>query len=263
MDDGFEIVLADSHTVFLDGLTAVLTQLGHRILGAVDSPDELRSKLRAFRPQLCITDVQLRGSDDADLIATLTNASPMTRIVVLTADADPRTMHSALEAGAAGYMHKTRGIAVLVDMLQRVVAGEIVIEASFQRPERSPEVPPQLLRLATYLTTREQECLTLLTAGRDTRSMAAELGVSTTTVRSHVQAVLTKLGVHSRLEAASLAIRFQLVPGIGGDAAGPNRLDTADELSSDRTRRRGIRVRGHSPLTGPRSVHASEARAAR
>lgn len=262
--DAFEIVLADRHTVFLDGLTAVLTQLGHRVLGTADSPEELRAELRAFRPQLCITDVDLRGSDDAGVIGSLSSASPATRIVVLTADGDARTMHRALEAGAAGYMHKTRGISVLVDMLRRVVAGEIVIEASFQRPQPSPAVPPQLLRLATYLTAREQECLALLTAGRDTRGMAAELGVSTTTVRSHVQAVLTKLGVHSRLEAASLAIRFRLVPGVG-DAApdAPVRLDARDEFSSDRMRPHGMRARGRSALTGPRAVHASEARAAR
>jgi DNA-binding CsgD family transcriptional regulator len=65
--------------------------------------------------------------------------------------------------------------------------------------------------MANYLTHRELECLALLAAGLDTAAMAARLGLSTTTIRSHVQAVLTKLGVHSRLEAASLAMRYHLV----------------------------------------------------
>ncbi|MGH3753399.1 MAG: helix-turn-helix domain-containing protein [Pseudonocardiaceae bacterium] len=66
-------------------------------------------------------------------------------------------------------------------------------------------------RLAAHLTARERECLVLLIEGLGTRAMTLRLGVSTTTVRSHVQGLLTKLGVHSRLEAAAFAVRYDLV----------------------------------------------------
>ena len=66
-------------------------------------------------------------------------------------------------------------------------------------------------RLAAFLTTRERECLRLLVDGLDTTRMATALGVSPATVRTHVQSLLVKLGVHSRLEAASLAVRYRLV----------------------------------------------------
>ena len=66
-------------------------------------------------------------------------------------------------------------------------------------------------RLAEFLTTRERQCLQLLVDGQDTAQMAQQLGVSPATVRTHVQSLLTKLGVHSRLEAASLAVRYRLL----------------------------------------------------
>ena len=66
-------------------------------------------------------------------------------------------------------------------------------------------------RLAAYLTIRERQCLGLLVEGLDTAQMAVRLGVSPATVRTHVQSLLTKLGVHSRLEAASLAVRHRLL----------------------------------------------------
>ncbi len=66
-------------------------------------------------------------------------------------------------------------------------------------------------RLAAYLTIRERQCLQLLVEGLDTAQMAVRLGVSPATVRTHVQSLLTKLGVHSRLEAASLAVRHRLL----------------------------------------------------
>lgn len=205
------LVLADDHVVFLDGLTALLTQLGHRVLAAVSTLDALHDNVRALRPDICVLEVQLEDSG-IETIARLASSSPPTRTVVLTADPAPGMLQAALGAGASGYVHKTRGIGVVLDVLRRVAIGEIVIEGSFVRPATESDPPlAQLQRLATYLTPREQECLTLLTAGQDTVAMAGSLGVSTTTVRSHVQAVLTKLGVHSRLEAAALAVRYQLV----------------------------------------------------
>ncbi|HEV7210065.1 MAG TPA: response regulator transcription factor [Mycobacteriales bacterium] len=212
MGEALELVLADDHVVFLDALTAIMTQLGHAVVAAVTTRGSLADSVRAFQPDVCVLENRLRDGSGVDLIGKMTVASPNTRFVVLTADLDPVTLRQALDAGAAGYVHKTRGIAALLDVLTRVSAGEIVIEGSFSRPQiPEDQAPPQLLRLATYLTQRELECLALLAAGMDTLTMARRLGVSTTTVRSHVQAVLTKLGVHSRLEAASLAIRYHLV----------------------------------------------------
>ncbi|MDT4893525.1 MAG: two-component system, NarL family, nitrate/nitrite response regulator NarL [Pseudonocardiales bacterium] len=212
MGNAFDVVLADDHVVFLDALSAVLGQFGYEIRATATTSKGLLDAVRALRPALCVTESHFRDGAVVDMFGELARCSPDTRTVVLTADGDPATMRQALDAGACGYVHKTRGVADLLDVLRRVGAGEIVVEGSFVRAVKpSGTAPLELAHLATFLTGREIECLQLLVAGNDTVTMARRLGVCRTTVRSHVQAVLTKLGVHSRLEAAALAVRYGLV----------------------------------------------------
>jgi two-component system, NarL family, nitrate/nitrite response regulator NarL len=206
------LVLADDHAIFLDALGVVLSQAGHRIAAAVTSRAALIEQVRAVQPHICVTDTQFSDGYAIDVLDRLLDDSPDTRFIVLTADANPDTLRRALNAGAMAYVHKTRGVAVLIEALRRVAEGELVIEGSFSGPRpHSDDAPVEVRKLAAYLTPREVECLTLLAEGLATTAMAARLGISSTTVRSHVQALLVKLGVHSRLEAASLAIRHGLV----------------------------------------------------
>ncbi|MDP9093371.1 MAG: response regulator transcription factor [Actinomycetota bacterium] len=214
MEDALKVVLADDHTIFLDALTAILTQVGHEVLAAVPTCSALRDVLRAMEPDICILESQLRDGCCTHALADMIEASPATKFVVLTGAGDPEALHAALDAGVSGYVHKSRGIDGLLDVLARVSAGEVVIEGSFIRPSaREPRAPEDLVRLATFLTERELECLDLLASGMSTAMMTRRLGVSTTTIRSHVQSVLTKLGVHSRLEAAALANRYHIFGG--------------------------------------------------
>jgi DNA-binding NarL/FixJ family response regulator len=149
--------------------------------------------------------------EDAETICRVRAASDATRVLVLSANPEPEAAGRALDAGASGYLHQSRGVSELLGVLERVLRGEIVVgvpEAQ-PRPRRSAE-PNQALRLARHLTSRERECLLMLVEGLDTAAMMARLCISRTTVRTHLQAVLTKLGVHSRLEAVSFAVRHRL-----------------------------------------------------
>jgi two-component system nitrate/nitrite response regulator NarL len=212
MEGSLKVVLADDHTIFLDALTSILTQVGHEVLAAVPSCSALRDTLRVMEPDICILESQLRDGCCMHALGDMVEASPATKFVVLTGVGDPEALHAALDAGVCGYVHKSRGIDGLLDVLARVSSGEIVIEGSFARPpvRESRVIPEDLVRLANFLTQRELECLELLASGMGTSMMTRKLGVSTTTVRSHVQSVLTKLGVHSRLEAAALANRYDI-----------------------------------------------------
>jgi two-component system, NarL family, nitrate/nitrite response regulator NarL len=211
-----EVVLADGHTVFLDGLSAVLAHSGCRVAATASTRQTMLEQVRAIRPALCIIDSEFPDGDGIEALEEIAASSPATKVVVLTADHAPKNLQRALERGAAGYVHKARGVPALIEVLRRVAGGEIVVEGTFSAPRASsPQRSEQLRLLASYLTPRELECLALLAAGSSTTAIARRLGVSTTTIRSHVQAVLTKLSVHSRLEAASLAIRYGLVDTIG------------------------------------------------
>jgi two-component system nitrate/nitrite response regulator NarL len=212
MGEPLDIVLADDQVVVLDALTALLTQLGHRVVAAVETCDATVRSVSELRPDVCVVGNRYPDGEGVETIALLARTVPDTKVVMLTGRRDADTMRRALDAGAAGYIHKSRGAGVLAAVLRRVANGEIVVEGSFLRPHSGESRErPQLRRLAAYLTHREQQCLALLVEGLDTSAMALRLGVSRTTVRSHVQAVLTKLGVHSRLEAASVATRYGLV----------------------------------------------------
>ena len=122
----------------------------------------------------------------------------------------------------------------MLQILDRVVAGESVIQ-----PERAAPLPVNTvrrhandaLRLASFLTLREREVLCGLVQGDDTNKLARSMGIASATARCHIQNVLTKLGVHSRLEAATSAVRYGLVS--------PETGDWLPEAQWDPTRRAG------------------------
>ena len=196
------LILGDDQAIFLDALASVLSQHGYDVGVVARSAPEMIALVRHQRPDACLV-------DRADLDA-IRQASEATIVIVLSADSDPQAAQRALDAGASGYLHQSRGIEVLVAALERILNGEHVVDVP-GGPARRPRSTTPADNMAAALTQRERECLTLLVAGLDTTAMMRELGVSRTTVRTHLQAVLSKLDVHSRLEAASFAVRHNLV----------------------------------------------------
>jgi two-component system nitrate/nitrite response regulator NarL len=203
------IVLGDDHAVFVESLVAVLVGAGFRVPAVARSLTGTIEAVRQNRPDICLLGRRFSDGDGITAISHVIAVSPATRILILAADGDNDAMRRAVRLGAAGYVHKTCGIRKLVHALERVVDGAIVVDAPRTTSARSDV--SEARRLAAHLTARERECLALLVEGLDTPAMTLRLGVSTTTVRSHVQALLTKLGVHSRLEAATFAVRYDLV----------------------------------------------------
>jgi two-component system, NarL family, nitrate/nitrite response regulator NarL len=205
------LVLGDDHVVFLDALSTVLTQHGYTISPVARSSAEMVALVRRDRPDVCVIDRQAATVDDLQTIGRVRAASDSTNVLVLSSNRDTEAVGRALDAGASGYLHQSRGIGELVGALERVLRGEIVVDVpDAQPPSRRSAQPNQALRLAGHLTSRERECLLMLVEGLDTAAMMQRLCVSRTTVRTHLQAVLTKLGVHSRLEAVSFAVRHRL-----------------------------------------------------
>ncbi|MGH3870091.1 MAG: response regulator [Pseudonocardiaceae bacterium] len=201
------IVLGDDHTVFVESLAAVLVGSGFRIPAVTRSLAGTIDAVRRHRPDVCLLGRHFPDGDGVAAIGRVIAASPATRVLLLTADRDTNAMRHAVRLGAAGYVRKTADVRELMQALQRIVDGVVTRSGAVGARSDSSEAH----RLAAHLTARERECLALLVEGLDTRAMTLRLGVSTTTVRSHVQSLLTKLGVHSRLEAATLAVRYHLV----------------------------------------------------
>jgi two-component system nitrate/nitrite response regulator NarL len=204
------LVVGDDHVVFLDALATVLAQQEYAITIAGTVPETVAA-VAANRPDLCLIDRHFAGVDSVEAIGEMLASSPDTKVLVLSADPDTEGILAALNAGASGYLHKTRGVTALTAAITRVLRGEVVVDVPRGGTRPRPAGHDDALRLASHLTDRERECLALLVEGLDTAAMARKLSVSRTTVRTHVQSVLTKLGVHSRLEAASFAVRYRLL----------------------------------------------------
>lgn len=207
------LVLGDDHSIFVDALAAVLPQKGFSVLGKGNSVSTTVECVRRHQPDVCLLDRYFGDGDGIDGLADVLAAAAGTKVIMLTADGDVAGMRRALNAGAAGYVNKMCGLTALDVAIRAVMAGEVVVDLPKPRPPRRAG-DPEAHRLAAHLTTRERECLGLLVDGARTSTMAQYLGVSPTTVRTHVQSILTKLGVHSRLEAASFALRHSLVESV-------------------------------------------------
>lgn len=205
-------VLGEDHILLVEAMIPMLEKRGIEVVASAYDLGHLVEAVRAFEPDVCLLDLRFGDDDRHDGVPIVLAASPRTKIVVLTADPTIESMVAAVEAGAAAYVHKSRGCASLVATIEKVMRGDRVTDLPTRRPRREPRgIDSDVQRLAGYLTVRERQCLELLVDGLRTDAMARRLGVSNTTVRSHVQALMTKLGVHSRLEAASFAVRNDLL----------------------------------------------------
>lgn len=156
---------------------------------------------------------------DARLVEQILARHPDARVVVMAADTGDGSLHSFVAAGAFGLVNiRLDSFEELVSALRRAAAGEFLLSAEtlrkiiqHQRTEVARE--RQRTSMIRRLTGRELEVLALVAAGLDNRMIAEKLCISVTTVRSHVQHLLAKLDVHSKLEAAMLANRYELAPG--------------------------------------------------
>ena len=256
------LVLGDDQAIFLDALSTVLTQRGYEVGAVARSSDEMIAYVHHQRPDACLIDCNLGVDDGIKTIQRVIEASETTTVVVLGTDADSESASLAIGAGASGYLHQSRTVDVLVSALERMPSGDCVVDLPDTGPARRPRRASHADTVAASLTGRERECLSLLVAGLDTAAIVAAMGDSRTTVRTHLQAVLTKLGVHSRLEAASFAVRHHLVdawaeagPGAPAEQAGQSRTaGPARPVSRPRPgQSRGPRGRSRPPLQPGRS----------
>lgn len=212
------VVIGDGQAVFGELLAALLEKRGFDVSAAPTTPTLLVDAVRRVCPDLCLLDEETLGGGPG-LIEAVTDCAPgHTKVVVLSSDPTKDRAASSLLSGADGFVAKKGRIEDLLGAIDRVVTGERVVETT-ERSRRSPS-PSAEHALADHLTSRERQCLALLVDGASTSRIARELGVSSVTVRSHIRSVFAKLGVHSRLEAASFAVRHGLF-GAGAPPSAP------------------------------------------
>jgi DNA-binding NarL/FixJ family response regulator len=203
-------VFCDSNRILCEALAAALEERGHQVLAVTSGTGDLLEMAKEHKPDLCILDPAGFGPA-AGLAAAraIRESQPGTDVLLLSGRADQRILSEARQAGLAGFLSKDKSVGQIARALDIIAGGGAVFEQPGRAAYRQPTLRP---RHAPYcLTPREREVLRRIVAGEATRQMAEDMSVEISTLRTYVKNLLTKLGAHTRLEAAALAIREDLL----------------------------------------------------
>ena len=210
-------MLVEDHASFRQTLALVFDQQpDFEVVAQAGTLGEARGAMRGREADLGIIDLGLPDGGGAELIEELHEANPDFAALVLTASLDRAEHARAVEAGASGVLHKSADVDEIMETARRLAAGETLI---------SPEELVEMLRLAgqsreeerearesiEQLTPREIQVLKALAEGLSNKDIAERLHMSVDTERTHMMNILSKLGVHSRLQALLFAARYGLV----------------------------------------------------
>jgi two-component system, NarL family, nitrate/nitrite response regulator NarL len=213
------LVLCDDQKLLCDALTAALEQHDHEVVAVTTTASEGVTAVATHDPDVCLLDLCFPDAENGlDAARAIAEHHPSTKVLVLSGVADPQKLSEAVGIGVAGFIPKDQTLAEIANALDVIAAGGTVFDMGLCRgathcPTGRWAAHPtdRPTRSLDNLTPREQEILTRIVHGQSTKQMARAMRITTGTAVTHVNHVLTKLGVHSRLQAAALASREGLL----------------------------------------------------
>ena len=218
------VLIVDDQELVRTGFRLFLeTQPGLAVVGEAGDGEEAIERVRELRPDVVLMDIRMPTMDGVEATAKLTSGAiePAPRVLVLTTFDLDEYVFGALRAGAAGFLLKDAPRERLIEAIRLVHSGEALLSPSITRrliedfAARSDPIEPAAAVLAE-LTPREREVLVLVAHGLSNAEIAARLVVTEATVKSHVGAVLLKLGLRDRVQAVVFAYEHGIV--VAGEA---------------------------------------------
>jgi two-component system, NarL family, nitrate/nitrite response regulator NarL len=204
------VLLADSQPLFNEALEALFSRDdAHQVIGGCSSAEDAATQVSNLRPDLVLIDAVLGLEGSPNLVARMLEACPQARVIVLGDDHDADLLLAAIRAGAAGVVGKTHGSSTVLRVAGAVMEGEgavprgmlLELARRMVARDRTPDSP------LSRLSPRERQVLALLSRGWNNAQIGRDLFISQHTVRTHIQNILEKLGMHSKLEAAAFALQ--------------------------------------------------------
>lgn len=217
--DQTTVVLTEDHDIVRYAVRALLEQSGrYRVVGEAENAEKSLELLEKLRPEIVLLDIGLPGRSGLESIYQIKERGLATKIVVFTMYDDPAKMKQALAAGAVGYLLKSSPPENLLQELERVLRGEVVLPKRYEHLKNevtwsptSGEKPPGEGDPLDKLSKREREVFFLLADGLPNRVIAKKLFISPRTVETHRARVIKKLGFNSTADLIRYAIRHNLL----------------------------------------------------
>jgi DNA-binding NarL/FixJ family response regulator len=209
------VLVVDDHDRFRKGLRVLLEEDGLEVADAASGEAALRL-LRSRPVDVVVMDLNMPGMSGVEATRRVLEQSPESAVLVLTGAADEESVLAAVRAGARGYLLKDAELAEIVAGIRAAASGESVVSPQvasglLSRLRQTGARPPPQAPATPELSARERAILTLLARGCDNAQIGERLFLSSSTVKSQVSALLRKLGVENRVQAAVYAIRRGLV----------------------------------------------------
>ncbi len=209
------ILMIDDHALFRVGLEGLLERRGIEVVAAVADGEEGLRLANELAPDIILLDMRMPTMGGLEVLRLLRAADVRTPIVMLTTSTDERDLVESLRGGAQGYLLKDMEPDELVSALRDIMAGKTVVardmtEVLAKIVQGGSMFANRAVTPFAELTPREREILCQLAEGLSNKLIGRQLGISEGTVKLHVKAILRKLGVHSRVGAAVMAVEQNL-----------------------------------------------------
>ncbi len=217
MEKRIRVLLIDDHTLFRSGIKALLQrQPGFEVVGEAGDALEGIKRAKILQPDVVLLDIHMPGMTGREAVGLVADEAPQARILMLTVSEDVEDLLQALRAGAHGYLLKNIEMEYLLNAIRSAVDGDSVMSPqmtsklmqSVRTAPAAAAAPPAIDK--ERLSPREREILTFLTRGASNKEIARSLELAESTVKIHVQSILKKLNLFSRVQAAVYAVEHGL-----------------------------------------------------
>jgi DNA-binding NarL/FixJ family response regulator len=204
------LILCDDNRILCEALAVALEGRGHKVLATVTTTLHGIAAVAEYQPDACLLDLKFPDPPSGlGAARVIRQRHPGTAVLLLSGLIDPAVRSEAMRIGVVAFLRKDQNIDHISDALEVIASGGVIFDSTLTaRPSPARRWRSQSVYM---LAPREKDVLRRMVAGQSTAQMACEMKVEASTIRTYVKNVFTKLGVHSRLQAAALASREHLL----------------------------------------------------
>ena len=214
LEPPLRVILIDDHSLFRAGLEELLARKDIKVVASVGDGNEGIKQVEALKPDIVLLDIRMPKPNGLEVLKILKSKNPDTAVIMVTTSREDADVAEAMKLGAQGYLLKDMEPDELITSLNSIRNGDIVVAPTLAgvlaRVVQGKDDPSGTNDVLSTLTPREKEIIYHLAKGGSNKAIARVLNISDGTVKLHVKSILRKLNIHSRVEAAVIAVEYGL-----------------------------------------------------